>query len=182
MRRVSFAVLALSFAAVAGAARAQDTASGKVYPAPRFLPGFTHPDLTNCRTINTGRRECDAPANVGGRYLIEAAGFATSTAADATVALNIIVGEQVCIMETGNKFTGRGYVHLVCEATLATDAPIKISVNLATRNATPDADGPKIVIHSLPWDGVVSVRGSDGGALPSATPAPSKGSPTKAGH
>ena len=84
--------------------------------------------------------------------------------------MNIFVGEQVCIMETGNKFTGRGYLHLVCEATLATDAPIKIAVNAAARNATLDADGPKIVIRNLPWDGVVSLRGSDAGPLPSAAP------------
>jgi hypothetical protein len=171
----SIAALALAAAAVGGVASAQTaplpaSSPATVYPAPRFLPGFTHPDITQCKTISAARRECLVPAKVGGRYMIEAAGFANSTSADATVAMNIIVGEQVCIMETGNKFTGRGYVHLVCEATLATDTPIKIAVNAAARNATLDANGPTVQIRNLPWDGVVSVRGSDGGPLPNATP------------
>ena len=178
------AALALTLAAVGGAAGAQTPPAASVYPAPRFLPGFTHPDITQCKTVSATRRECAVTANVGGRYLIEAAGFATSTAPDATVAMNIIVGEQVCIMETGNKFTGRGYVHLVCEANLATDAPTKIAVNVAARNATLDADGPKILIRNLPWDGVVSVRGSDAGPLPSTTPPAASGAKpaAKPGH
>jgi len=171
----SIAALALTIALggglAGGAASAQTPSPATIHP-PRFLSGFTHPDITQCQTISAARRECAVPANVGGRYLIEAAGFATSTSPDATVALNIIVGEQVCIMETGGKFTGRGYVHLICEATLATDAPIKIAANAAARNATLDPDGPKIVIRSLGWDGVVSVRGSDAGALQGSTPPP----------
>jgi hypothetical protein len=169
----SIAMLALTLAALGGAASAQTAPPATLNPAPRFLPGFIHPDLTQCQTISASRRECAVPANVGGRYMIEAVGFATSTTPDATLAMNIIVGEQVCMMQTGGKFTGRGYLHLICEVTLATDAPTKIAVNLAARNATLDATGPTMVINSLPWDGVISVRGSDAGALPkspTATP------------
>jgi len=167
-------VLAFAFAMVclAGAAKAQTQApaTSPNTPPPRFLPGFTHPEVTDCRTVSATRRECTVPANVGGGYLVEAAGFGVSTAPDATLAMNILVGSQVCIMLTGDKFTGNGYLHEVCEATVATDAPIKIAVNLAARNATLDAGGPKLVIRPLPWDGVVSVRGSDAGALPTVPP------------
>jgi len=168
--------LVLTFALAGGAAHAQAA-------SPRMLQGFTHPDITQCQTVTANRRECTVPANVGGHYLIEAAGFASSTAPDAALAMNIIVGEQVCITQAGAKFTGRGYIHLICETTLATDAPIKIAVNIGARDATPDKEGPKLVVRGMPWDGVLSVRGADGGALPSgpATP-PAASPPAKPGH
>ena len=176
----SIAALVLAVAVVGGAASAQTPPPAGLYPAPRFLPGFTHPDITQCKTLNVTRRECAVPANVGGRYLIEATAFATSTAQDATIAMNIIVGEQVCITESRSKFNGRGYVHLVCEANLATDAPIRIAVNAGGHNATLDADGPQIVVHNLPWDGVISVRGSDAGPTSPAASDPSASG--KPGH
>jgi len=173
MPPASIVALALTAVALGGAAGAQTPPPATIFPPPRFLSGFTHPNLDQCQTVSASLRECMAPANVGGRYLIEAAGFATSKGADATITMNIAVGDQVCITESRSKFTGRSYVHLICEATLATDAPTKIAVNLAGRNATLDGDGPRIVIHNLPWDGVISVRGSDAGALPT---------PAKPGH
>jgi hypothetical protein len=40
-----------------------------------------------------------------------------------------------------------------------------------------------MLIRNLPWDGVVSVRGSDAGALPSAAPtAPATSPAGKPGH
>ena len=165
----STAGLALILALAAAPALAQTTGPATA-AAPRFLPGLTHPDITACKVVSATRRECAVPAGVGGRYLIEALGYGSSTAPDATLAMNIIVGEQVCILQTGGKFTGRGYMHLICETTLATDAPITIAVNMAARGATLDATGPQLAIRALPWDGVVSVRGSDGGPLPAPTP------------
>jgi hypothetical protein len=185
MRPAPVLALAFSLGLTAAAADAQTHAPAAVSassPAPRYLPGFTHPELTACQTIGPARRECAVPANVGGGYLIEAVGLGVSTGPDATLAMNILVGNQVCIMETGGKFTGNGYLHEVCETTLATDAPIKISVNLAARNATLDAGGPKVVIRPVPWDGVVSVRGSDAGALPATPAAAGAKPPPKSGH
>lgn len=177
MRASLIAVLAFTLMAVADNAAAQ-TAPATAYPAPRFLPGYIHPDITQCQTIGPNRRECTVPANVGGRYLIEAVGLASATGPNPTLAMNIIIGEQVCIMQTDGKFKGQYYLHLVCETTLATESPIKIAVNLATRDATLDAAGPKISIRAMPWDGVISVRGANAGPLPTAPAA--KGAPPAA--
>jgi hypothetical protein len=184
MPPASIAALALIATALGGAANAQTAPPSTVFPPPRFLAGFTHPDINQCRTVNASLGECTAPANVGGRYLIEAAGFATSSKADALLTMNITVGDQICITENRSKFSGRGFLHLICEVTLATDAPTNIYVNLAARGATLDVQGPRIVIHNLPWDGVVSVRGSDGGPLTPSPAAPSSSPPTpaKPGH
>ena len=175
MRPSLFAVLAFTLAAAGGGAIAQ-AAPAATYPAPRFLPGFIHPDITQCQTVGPNRRECTVPANIGGPYLIEAVGRATGAGPNATLAMNIIVGEQVCIMQTDGKFKGPYYLHLVCETTLATEAPIKIAVNLATRDATLDPGGPTISIRAMPWDGVISVRGANAGPLsttpPTKSPAP----------
>ena len=167
----SLAALVLALASLGGAVSAQ-TAPPAEAPAPRFLTGFTHPDTIQCQTINPGRRECTVPANVAGPYLIEAAGFATSTAPDSTLVLKIFVGKRNCIMLTRSKFTGPANLHLVCEVTLATEAPVTISVNMGARNATLNADGPKVGIAALSWDGVISIRGSEGGPLATAPAAP----------
>jgi len=187
MRPIPVALAALILAASAGVADAATTPSAPapaatVSASPRFLSGFSHPDLTACQTLNTSQRVCDVPAGVGGSYVVEAAGWATATAADTAMAMTITVGKQICITQTLAKFTGRRYLHAICETTLATDAPIQIATYLQVRNATPDADGPKMVVHDMAWDGVVSVRGGDGGALSDPTaakaaPAPSKAKP-----
>jgi len=177
MRASLIAVLAFTLMAAAGRCASAQTAPATAYPAPRFLPGYIHPDITQCQTVGPNRRECTVPANVGGRYLIEAVGLATATGPDPTLAMNIIVGEQVCILQTDGKFKGQYYLHLVCETTLATDSPIKIAVNLATREATLDSGGPKISIRAMPWDGVIGVRGANAGPLPTAA---AKGAPPAA--
>ncbi len=145
-----------------------------VFPPPRFLSGFSHPDLTACQTLSPAQRVCIVPANVGGSYVIETAGFANSTGTDSVLAMSIGVGNHVCVTETGTKFTGRGYLHMICETTLATDRPIQIVVNVQARNATLDPTGPVVLIRNQVWDGVVSVRGGEGGPLPTAAPAPAK--------
>ena len=85
----SIAALALSVAVLGGAASAQTPPPGSVYPAPRFLSGFTHPDITECKTISATRRECGGwfPPRSAARYLrIEAAwAVATATSPDAAV-------------------------------------------------------------------------------------------------
>jgi len=172
MRPVAIVLAAFTLAAFSGAAAAQTAPTATPNSAPRFLPGFTHPNLPPCHLVNTARLQCSVPANVGGPYLIEAVGLATATSPDSILAMNIVVGRQVCVKQQGQKFTGQFYLHLVCEATLATDSPIEINVNLATQNATLDAAGPKAVISNLPWDGVISVRGADAGPLPTAAPPP----------
>ena len=181
MRPSLIAVLAFTLSAASAGANAQ-TSPASAYPAPRFLPGYTHPDITQCQTVGASRRECTVPANVGGRYLVEAVGLATGTGPNATLGMNIIIGEQVCIMQTDGKFKGQYYMHLVCETTLATESPIKIAVNLATRDATLDPGGPKISIRAMPWDGVISVRGANAGPLPTASAAKGAPPPTKPAH
>ena len=181
MRPVPVAIAALILTGMAGAANAATTPAAPVpaapaaSPPPRFLQGLSHPDLTACQTMNASQRVCIVPAGVGGSYVVEAAGFATSTGADTVMALDIIVGRRICITQTGAKFTGRGYLHAVCELTLATDTPLQIVVNVQARNGTLDAQGPRVLIHNVPWDGVVSIRGGDGGPLAGAAPpAPAK--------
>jgi hypothetical protein len=177
--------------AMAGAASAATTPAAPAAPPaatgsppPRFLSGFSHPDLTACQTMNPSQRVCIVPAGVGGGYVIEAAGWATAAGADSALAMTITVGKQICISQTLAKFTGRRYLHAICEVTLATDAPIQIATYIQARNATPDAEGPKVVIHDMAWDGVVSVRGGDGGTLSEPAPASAPPAPAKAkpGH
>jgi len=176
--------------AVPAAAQAQSAqapsapAPAQVFPPTHAFPGYTHPALTDCQTVSPARRECTVPANVAGHYVIEAVGIFTATTADPAVGMNIMVGNQPCMQQGGGKFTGRAPLHLLCEVTVATDAPIKISVNLAAQGATLEPAGPALQITNEPWDGVISMRGSPGGpvritdASASAPAKPSTGKPT----
>jgi hypothetical protein len=163
--------MAAPAAAQAQAAPAQPApAPAAPFPPPRAFPGYTHPNITDCRTVSPARRECTVPAKVAGHYLIEAVGIFTATGPNPAVAINIVVGNQICMSQGGHGFTGRAPLHIVCEVTLATDAPITIAVNVAGNDATLEPTGPLMGIGNEVWDGVISARGSDGGPLPGAKP------------
>ena len=167
---------AVTVAAFAAPVCAQTPPLQAASPGPQAFAGYTHPNITDCRTIGPQRRECVAPARVAGRYLVEAVGIATSTADNATESMNIVVGDQVCYAQPNAPLKGRAYIHLICQTTLLTDTPTTIAVNVAAQGGTLDPAGPQIVIHSLPWDGVISVRGANAG--PIRQPAEREAAPT----
>jgi hypothetical protein len=127
---------------------------------PRAYAGYTQPEISGCRMVSASRRECIVPAMVAGRYLIEAAGVATATGANATQSLGIQLGARPCISTPKAPFTGKANLHLVCEATFLTDQPITVAANYAADNATMDPAGPLLVMRRLPWNGVVEAQGA----------------------
>ena len=152
-------------AAQGPAAQGQTPPPVQAFPATRAFPGYTHPLITSCQTTGPARRECTVPGNIAGHYVIEAVGLFTATGPNPAVGMNIVVGNQVCMQQGGSKFTGRVPLHLLCEVTFATDAPIKVVVNLAANDAALEPAGPVLQIDNEPWDGVISMRGSAGGPV-----------------
>jgi hypothetical protein len=90
-----------------------------------------------------------------GRYVIRAAGNATSTGANATQALQIKLGGAPCATTNPAPFTGKQGMAIGCVVTFLTDKPIVVSVVYAVQNGTPDAKGPQMVLTRLPWNGVL---------------------------
>ena len=150
-------------------------APAPTFPGPQAFTGYSHPNITECRTVGPQRRECVAPAHVAGRYLIEAVGVATASADNATESMNITVGDQVCFAQPNAPLKGRAYIHLICQTTLLTDTPTTIAVNVAAQGGTLDPAGPQMAVRSMSWDGVISVRGANAG--PIQQPAAQDGSP-----
>ncbi|HXQ14409.1 MAG TPA: hypothetical protein VN814_07295 [Caulobacteraceae bacterium] len=141
--------------ALATTALAAPDAPPPNYPLPQAYNAYSQPDVTDCASTGPLERHCTVPAMTAGRYLILAASSATATQADATQTLAIKLGETPCAATKPAPFTDKKGLRLGCVVSLLTDKPIVVSAVFETHDATPSADGPKLVFQRLPWTGVV---------------------------
>lgn len=158
--RPTLLITALSLTLTAAGALAKTNpetpaAAAPVITLPQAYSGYSEPEITQCQTSGPLMRECTVPAMTAGRYLIRAAGNATSTGANATQALQIKLGGAPCATTNPAPFTGKQGLAIGCVVSFLTDHPIVVSVVYATQNGTPDAKGPQLVLTRLPWNGVV---------------------------
>jgi hypothetical protein len=165
------AAFPLALAATAQAAPAAPPS----YPLPQAYSAYAQPDVTQCQSAGPQERDCTVPAMTAGRYLIVAVTDATSTQADATQSLTIKLDDAPCVASRPVPFTGKKGVRLGCVVNLLTDRPIVVAAVLATHDATPNADGPKLVFQRLPWTGIVQASAVSFRAPSASTPeAPAK--------
>lgn len=134
---------------------------------PRAFVGYTQPDIgaSACRTINPTQTACTIPAMTAGRYLIEASGTSTASAAGAVQKLGIVVGATNCGTADRRPTPANPWpagtaktIKLQCEVEILTDRPLVVLAVYADDKATKAATGPTLVVKRLPWDGVLSVR------------------------
>ena len=174
MRRL---VITASLVACATGAAAEQPAPGLAAPAtsfvlPRAYQGYAQPEIGPCRTVNPNRAECSVPPMTAGRYLIEARAVATASGTNATQALSLTIGQNVCAATNKATFTGKAGLHLLCEANLLTDAPLAIAAAYQVENGAADVGGPRMTVRRLPWDGVLESRGVLVRGRPEGTSAP----------
>jgi hypothetical protein len=173
-----FSIAALALTLAAGAVAAQTPARPAApahFDLPHAYAGYSQPEISQCASAGALRASCTVPAMTAGRYLILAQASATSTGANATQALAVIVNGQSCAALRSNPFTGKKSLPpLVCQVTLLTDEPIAINAAFEVANATPDPAGPHLVVRRLPWNGVIDARGGAVPPRPAAAAAPSK--------
>ncbi len=150
----------------APAAPAVATPPAPVGP-PRAFVGYTQPDIgaSACRTISSTQATCTIPAMTAGRYLIEASGTSTASAAGAVQKLGIAVGTTNCGTADRRPTATNPWpvgtvktIQLQCEVEILTDRPLVVQAVYADDKATKAATGPTLVVKRLPWDGVLSVR------------------------
>jgi len=145
---------------ICGAAAAQPAAPS----VPRAFGDYAQPDITPglCKNVSPTQSQCTIPAMTAGRYLIEAAGTATSNAADAFQRITIQVGSTSCQVAT-NKApwpanTPRTF-RFDCVVTVLTDQPLTVTAAYDDFHATKDPKGPTISVRRLPWEGVLTAAG-----------------------
>lgn len=158
------AALSLTLAATAAAAQTPvsdaPAAPAAVFTEPQAYSAYSQPDITQCQTTGALERACTVPAMTAGRYAIIAAGMATSTAADATQAMQIKLGDQVCAASKAIPLSGKKGLRLVCAVNFLTDQPINVTATYSLHNATADAGGPRLGFRRLAWNGVVDSQGA----------------------
>lgn len=134
---------------------------------PRGLVGYAQPDIgaSACRVINPGQATCTIPPMTAGRYLIEASGTSTASAAGAAQKVTIIVGTSSCGEATRKPTPQKPWVvgtpktlKLQCEVEILSDRPLTVYAVYADEKATKAPTGPTLVVKRLPWDGVLSTR------------------------
>lgn len=172
----SFAALSLILAAGAAAAQAPARPAAPAnFNLPHAYAGYSQPEISQCSSAGPLRASCTVPAMTAGRYVILAQASATSTGANATQTLAILINGQSCAGLKSNAFTGKKSLPpLVCQVTLLTDEPLTINAAFQVANATPDPAGPHLIIRRQPWNGVIDARGGAVPPRPAATPAPAK--------
>lgn len=171
-------ILASAIATIGATAPAAQTPTARpaapaVAPAPapvgppRAYVGYTQPDIgaSACRTISPTQATCTIPAMTAGRYLIEASGTSTASAAGAVQKLGIAVGTTNCGTADRRPTATNPWpvgtvktIQLQCEVEILTDRPLVVQAVYADDKATKAATGPTLVVKRLPWDGVLSVR------------------------
>ena len=158
MKTAFVATAALTAALLTSPVLAQAPADA---PTPGF-PGYGHPAVGpgDCRVINPGQAQCVIPAKTAGRYLIDAAGTSTATAAGAIQSI-VIGGPTWQCAQATNKApwsTGPRTFHLQCVVNVLTDAPLAVNVLYRDANATKDPRGPVLTLQPIAWNGIVDVR------------------------
>lgn len=163
---------ALPLALAATTAAAQTAPAAQSFPVPQAYNGYSQPDVTQCQSNGPLERDCTVPAMTAGRYLIVATTDATSTGADATQSLTIKLGDAPCVATRPVAFTGKKGIRLGCVVTFLTDRPIVVAAVLATHDASPSPEWPKLVLRRLPWTGVVQATGVAFRGAPAAASTP----------
>jgi hypothetical protein len=155
----AFAAAAIAVALVTSPALAQTSAPSA--PMPGF-PGFGHPAIApgDCRTLNSSQAQCIIPARTAGRYLVDAAGTSTATAAGAVQSITIGGPTWQCAQATNHAAwtSGARTFHVQCVVNVLTDEPLAVNVLYRDLNATKDPRGPVLTIAPIPWNGVLDVR------------------------
>lgn len=169
MKIACLSAAALAGLLVAGAAGAQPAQPN--YALPKAYAGYDDPEAFKCETKDATHRDCAIPAMTAGRYLIVAVGAATSSAADATQSLAVVLSGEPCFVARPTSFSGTKAMRGACEVSLLTDQPMTVSAVYRVTGGAPDAKGPQLVVRRLPWNGVVEAKPV---VLP--PPAPSEGS------
>lgn len=151
---------------------AQAGAPAAAVPAPPLGPprgfvGYTQPDIgaSACRVVSPTQTTCTIPAMTAGRYLIEASGTSTSTAAGSVQRIAIVIGSTNC-GQAERKPTATApwavgaakTLKLQCEVEVLSDRPLAVTAVYADDKATKAATGPTLTVKRLPWDGVLSTR------------------------
>src|SRR5580658_3275980 len=114
-------------------------------PMPGF-PGYDPPAIgpAACRVINANQAQCVIPAKTAGRYLIDAAGTSTATAAGAQQ--QIVIGGPTwqCAEATNHApwSSGPRTFHVQCVINVLTDQPLPVNMVYRDLNATKDPKGP----------------------------------------
>ena len=169
--RPSLLLAALSLVATGAAAKPEkEAAAAPVVTVPHAYAGYSEPEIADCQTPTPLLRQCVVPAMTEGRYLIEVVAAATASGPGATQTLQINLGAAPCVKTNPVTFTAKAGMHLGCSVTFLTDKPIEVSAVYAVQNGTPDPKGPLMVIHRIPWNGIVQAQG----VAFKAKPAPGK--------
>jgi hypothetical protein len=149
----------LAAALVTGPVLAQAPAPSA--PMPGF-PGYGHPAIgpADCRVLNPNQAQCVIPAKTAGRYLVDASGTSTATAAGALQ--EIIIGGRTwqCAQATNHAAwsSGSRTFHVQCVINVLTDEPLAVNMLYRDSNATKDPKGPVLTIATIPWNGILDVR------------------------
>jgi hypothetical protein len=157
----------------AGAVSAQSTQPN--FALPKAYSGYTQPESVQCDTKDPTHRTCAIPPSTAGRYILVAAGNATSTGADATQSLAIVVGGEACFVARPVSFSGTKGMRGACEVTFLTDQAVTVGAVYRVTSGTPDVKGPQLIVRRLPWNGIVEAKAV---MLPAAGPA-AAGKPAK---
>jgi hypothetical protein len=158
MQPIKTTILSLTLAAAAGAvAHAQNAAPAPSFTEPQAFNGYSQPEIKDCKTIDATKRVCNVPGMTAGRYVIGAAGTATSKGANPIQALQIRVGATPCSTGQAKVTDGRS-IAVKCGVMILTDQPLTITADYAVKDATADAKGPQIAIERVPWNGVLNAE------------------------
>ena len=130
-------------------------------PMPGF-PGFGHPALGpgDCKVINPSEAQCVIPAKTAGRYVVDAAGTSTASAAGAVQSI-VIGGPTWQCAQATNKApwaTGARTFRVECVVNVLTDQPLAVNVLYRDANAAKDPKGPVLTVTPIAWNGVVDVH------------------------
>jgi hypothetical protein len=156
------AALAASFCLIAGGALAQAAPAAAPPPLgpPRAFAGYSQPAIgaAACRMVTPAQAQCVVPAMTAGRYLLDASGTSTWTAAGATQTLVIQIGGTRCaaVQDKAPWTSGARTFKVDCVVTLLTDRPLIAAVGYGDEHATKDPRGPSLTFRPLPWEGVLS--------------------------
>jgi hypothetical protein len=126
------------------------------------FPGFGHPAIgpDGCKVINPSQAQCVIPARTAGRYVIDAAGTSTATAAGAVQSI-VIGGPTWQCAQATNKApwaTGARTFRVECVVNVLTDQPLAVNVLYRDANAAKDPKGPVLTVTPIAWNGVVDVH------------------------
>jgi hypothetical protein len=157
MRSTLATAAALAALLVTGPALAQAPSA----PMPGF-PGYGHPAIgpEDCRVLNANQAQCVIPAKTAGRYLVDASGTSTATAAGAQQEI-VIGGATWQCAEALNHApwsSGPRTFHVQCVINVLTDEPLAVNMVYKDLNATKDPNGPVLKIAAIPWNGILDVR------------------------